>query len=171
MNQLIHDENDWMKEAPLLASLNRQHPFKVPDGYFEELPVEIENKISFGNHPFQVNENYFEQLHQNILSATVGEPKPQAKVIKLRPSLIVITAIAACLIIFALFYFKSDSGKIETAFNEEWTEENILAQVDESTLIEMISASSETTSNDSAEEIEQYLLDNNIDLTEITSEF
>lgn len=67
------DENiDWEMEAPLLASLPRITPFRVPDQYFENLQIHINQSVFVDslmqreNQGFSVPENYFEELGANI---------------------------------------------------------------------------------------------------------
>ena len=67
------DENiDWEMEAPLLASLPRTTPFRVPDQYFENLQIHINQSVFVDslmqreNQGFSVPENYFEELGTNI---------------------------------------------------------------------------------------------------------
>lgn len=67
------DENiDWEMEAPLLASLPRTTPFRVPDQYFGDLQTHINQSVFVDslmqreNQGFTVPENYFEELGANI---------------------------------------------------------------------------------------------------------
>lgn len=67
------DENiDWEMEAPLLASLPRTTPFRVPDQYFGDLQTHINQSVFVDslmqreNQGFSVPENYFEELGANI---------------------------------------------------------------------------------------------------------
>lgn len=67
------DENiDWEMEAPLLASLPRITPFRVPDQYFGDLQTHIHQSVFVDslmqreNQGFSVPENYFEELGANI---------------------------------------------------------------------------------------------------------
>lgn len=38
-------EDDWMAEAPTLASLDKHVEFDVPEGYFDELPTQVMARI------------------------------------------------------------------------------------------------------------------------------
>ena len=52
-----------------LDKIDAVNVFKVPDGYFEELPLAINRRIRFEEKPnFQVPENYFEELSSKILN-------------------------------------------------------------------------------------------------------
>lgn len=63
---------DWEMEAPLLASLPRTTPFRVPNQYFGELQnhinqsVFVDSLMQRENQGFSVPENYFEELGSNI---------------------------------------------------------------------------------------------------------
>lgn len=77
-NKMIQDE---LKEiAPHLASISREHPFKLPELYFENAEVAILESVKInivGNevllsenkeHPFKLPANYFDDLSGSILS-------------------------------------------------------------------------------------------------------
>ena len=68
----INENIDWEMEAPYLASLNRTTPFSVPDLYFDDLQVRINQSVFVDelmqkeNPGFVVPENYFEELGEQI---------------------------------------------------------------------------------------------------------
>jgi len=63
-------EDDWKKEAPHLASLQRLNPFTVPENYFETLPEEVESRIVLETLSIQPNwevpQGYFDNLGADI---------------------------------------------------------------------------------------------------------
>ena len=66
---------EWLNEYMSLKQVNPNNPFKVPDGYFDELEQQIvsfikldELKTSAPSQGFTVPENYFEELSSNINS-------------------------------------------------------------------------------------------------------
>jgi len=74
------ENNDWKKEAPTLASLSRHHPFSVPEGYFEELPLRIPNavylekiKTKAAQSGFITPVNYFNELSEDINAEVLKE--------------------------------------------------------------------------------------------------
>ncbi|WP_316793582.1 hypothetical protein [Pedobacter frigoris] len=74
------ENNDWKKEAPLLASMPLNNPFSVPEGYFEGLGNEISNavyleglKAKVNGSGFNTPENYFDGLNENINAAIFAE--------------------------------------------------------------------------------------------------
>lgn len=76
----IEENNDWKKEAPILAGLSVYHPFSIPDGYFEELPPRISNaiyldklKTKSASPGFTTPPNYFNELSENINAELLKE--------------------------------------------------------------------------------------------------
>jgi hypothetical protein len=74
------ENNDWKEEAPTLAALPLQQAFSVPEGYFENLPVQITNaiyldklKAETAETGFDVPTGYFAKLNQQINSEIVAE--------------------------------------------------------------------------------------------------
>ncbi|TCC95837.1 hypothetical protein [Pedobacter hiemivivus] len=74
------ENNDWKKEAPILAGLSVHHPFSVPEGYFEELPLRISNAVYLEKIKTKVAEsgfttpiNYFNELREDINAALLKE--------------------------------------------------------------------------------------------------
>lgn len=77
---LNNENNDWKKEAPLLAGLPANNPFSVPDGYFEGLGNQISNaiyleglKTEVKKTGFDIPENYFGELTEKINAAVFIE--------------------------------------------------------------------------------------------------
>jgi len=67
------ENNDWKKEAPILAALPVHNPFSAPEGYFEDLSLHIKNvvylekmKSKVAEPGFSTPENYFDELSQDI---------------------------------------------------------------------------------------------------------
>lgn len=67
------ENNDWKKEAPTLAGLSVYHPFSVPEGYFEDLPLRVSNAVYLEEMKnkavasgFTTPANYFETLSERI---------------------------------------------------------------------------------------------------------
>lgn len=68
-----NDENmDWEKEAPFLASLPKTMPYRVPDKYFDQLQLHINQAVFIDglmqkdNQGFSIPQNYFEELTVQI---------------------------------------------------------------------------------------------------------
>ncbi|SMD06783.1 hypothetical protein [Pedobacter nyackensis] len=67
------ENNDWKKEAPILAALPIHNPFSAPEGYFDDLSLQITNvvylekmKNKVAEPGFNTPENYFDELSQDI---------------------------------------------------------------------------------------------------------
>lgn len=66
---------NWQKDAPTLAAMEKTNPFSVPENYFSEMASHVNARISieqFDNSKalFEVPEDYFEELPERILSAS-----------------------------------------------------------------------------------------------------
>ncbi|OAQ40635.1 hypothetical protein A5893_06745 [Pedobacter psychrophilus] len=64
---------NWEKDAPLLASIKKDNPFKVPTNYFEDLDERIQNELFLENlksniDNFKTPKGYFENLSQQIIN-------------------------------------------------------------------------------------------------------
>jgi hypothetical protein len=69
------ENKEWLNDYPVLKQVNKNNPFTVPVGYFDELGQritariyleELKNKMPLSG--FTVPENYFEDLNSNIQS-------------------------------------------------------------------------------------------------------
>ncbi|WP_231427067.1 MULTISPECIES: hypothetical protein [Pedobacter] len=212
MNENI-ENNDWKRDAPVLAAMVRSNPFTVPnhyfesveesvisnvflDGlkqntncahfevpqhYFEELTERIEANIRIVELPkaensFAVPQNYFDNLQSRIndrIAATFEdkvEVKPELKIAKIVPlwrKSLVKYASAACFVLIASFgaYFYQNSTSIPVAQTQpsDLANEQMLYDIDESTIIDHLEAQtnmgSKTTSA-SDTEMENYILSN-----------
>lgn len=66
------DKMELEKQAPILATISNQNPFKTPEGYFNALTEQITNQVKISeltNNPFEVPNNYFNELNQQITSS------------------------------------------------------------------------------------------------------
>jgi hypothetical protein len=64
---------NWQKEAPKLAAMERNNPFLVPEGYFDEMHKQVQAQISIHQFDkqqdfFQVTDEYFDSLTDQITS-------------------------------------------------------------------------------------------------------
>jgi len=183
-NQSIHNEDE--KLSPLLESLKNQQGLHVPDGYFEELPGLIQSQIqqlpdfdkSAVVNPFSIPEGYFEQLPLAISNA-IEEQKNSVFSLRaffailLRPRVTV--AFASLLLIFILsvrFFTKEITISAPTSeFSmQDLNNSQVLDELDESTLIDLLAEQNQDNSaEDQNENIEQYLIDNDIDISQLES--
>lgn len=72
--ELRDSDKEWQKDAPVLASISKDNPFTVPQGYFDTLSEQltsralIESKRIKDAEGFTVPEAYFSELNQRIQS-------------------------------------------------------------------------------------------------------
>jgi hypothetical protein len=163
-------ENDELRKiAPTLAEIPKYNPFIVPDGYFDELPALIQEKVIESGKVIPLKERF----------AWIFRPQ------------MAIAAAITLLIIIAAVIMRNNSVSEEkvnvpfavndTSSSPEDTsihasEEFALYSVDEATLIESVEGEeiAQATISDepsvSNEDIETYLVENNIDVTSIINE-
>lgn len=86
--ELRDSDKEWQKDAPVLASISKDNPFTVPEGYFNTLSEQlksralIESKQIKDSAGFTVPEAYFTGLSQRIqgrivLESTLSKNKEQ----------------------------------------------------------------------------------------------
>jgi hypothetical protein len=173
MKNLSHNE-----EEKLWAALKgNENPFTVPSGYFEELPGKISDQLNAlpdfekasSVNPFSVPDNYFENLSEEISQKLkTNKQRPLSWLDSLlRPRIAIPTAFAAIIILAGLFYFKQQSGILPQ--QEEFTVEDLsnsyfLETIDEGLIAEILDNQKADTTKDN---LEQYLIDNNIEISQI----
>lgn len=155
------DEFDNLEElAPGLSKIKKENPFRVPDGYFDKLPMIIQEKIT-KTKSVSIWEQFFLLLKQPKYSVSL--------------------AVATMAIVIALFVFVKPDGQ-EYQFLSDITIEDILREnpeliysMDETLIIEVLLAEngediqdyydynikSDTSISD--DEIIDYLSDENFD--------
>jgi hypothetical protein len=142
--------------------------FTVPQNYFEDLSNQIESRVAVEQMKslaktdgFKTPLNYFETLQADILSKTSGATQ-KTKVMRLWGSDFMKYASAACLflVIGSGLYFTQQSKVTQTA-SLELAKEQVLYDIDESTILEHIQESQTATTNSVSDtEMENYILDN-----------
>ena len=194
----MDSENEINKElqdiAPHLAKVQRQNSFIVPESYFDQLPSLIENKIKQEEivapelskirieNPFSVPQNYFDSLSM-IIQERVAETKESRwaeylNILRqglLNPRLSLALGIVVILVTVGInkFYYNPISTAPMTSLTyEDIKNSHYLNEIDEELLIETLSAQEVSASeqNNPTSEIENYLIDNNVDVTQITNE-
>ena len=73
-------QQELMETAPTLASISRQMPYALPEGYFDELPLSLLGAVVPRQATFSVPEGYFESLPALLLqkakaSSVTEEPQ------------------------------------------------------------------------------------------------
>ncbi len=146
----IDDFEDINAEAPVLSTFSAYNAFKVPADYFDEFPTLIQQRIIDN----KSSSTFLEWILLLI--------KPRFAV----PVLTVVFFAAA-----GINFMTKNAELPETEYADELSVEEQLSTIDESTLIESLTAEStedETKSPAEEQSIENYLLDNNIDESSLT---
>lgn len=192
------DDEDLKKIASMLVEIKddlssgkAENPFAVPVGYFDSLNAEVMKKIESlpdfesvsSENPFQVPAGYFESL-PTIIQQRIVENKSKkisigewiAEVFSQpAPKYALAFASIILVIVFSTKYF-TRTVKVDYVDQQIPDSEQLdafyLQQVDESTLAEVYSEEfTATTTTDSQNQgIENYLLDNDIDINSITEQ-
>jgi hypothetical protein len=168
--------------ATELAAIPKENPFAVPANYFEELLEMIEMNIAATrlegipkeNH-FAVPANYFERLNSGIQDKVITSKKKEGfdwigLLLKPKFSLSLITVAVALLIIFKVATNHSINNDKFAFSMKEVVNSGELNNIDESTIIETLYTNNKTNSSPQQGEIEKYLLDNNVDESQITGQ-
>ncbi len=158
-----------------LKQKTNNNNFEVPQHYFEDLTERIQTRIALSEIPkaeqaFAVPENYFDTLQSRIADRiAAAEPKKDAKVIPLWRRNIVKYASAACFLLMAsfgvYFYQNGSTSTVQQIQSAEVINEQLLYDIDESTIIDHLEAQNTTSSNikttsASDTEMENYILSN-----------
>lgn len=148
------NRDEELNDSPVLKSMSRQHPFKVPDGYFESFPA--------------------------LISETIAA-QPSGKtglIVAFRNFLKPKYAIAACVLAVAIasgvFYFNTHKNPVEQDVMLSYDDVSNSAyfeDLDEQVLTdELTQYADEIKPDNQSEEIENYLIDNQTDVLLITNE-
>lgn len=178
--QMKDNFNNREEEKLRLFLKDAENKFSVPDGYFESLPGKITEKInslpdletSKGKNLFSVPSGYFEDLPSEINSRITGrQPRLIGWLNSLqRPRIAIPLALATMIFLGGLYFYTQ--RKIIYFPQNEFTAEELqnsveLQNIDEDLIVNLLENSS---SNDTINNFEQYLIENNIDLTQIENE-
>ena len=172
-NEEFSDE----KLKDLLKNSSSSQSFNVPDGYFTELPEKVMNSINslpdFEKQsvvqPFEVPANYFEGLPSIINDKIISGNEKSISIWKwiFNPARTVIAALSITLIAGSYFYFnRTQSIEINntTCTVEEISESPYLQSLSDNDLIDFLAAQQDENTID---EYDQYLLDNDIDISQL----
>ena len=157
-----------------LKQKTNNNSFEIPQNYFEDLTERIEIKTRLSEMPvnensFAVPENYFDTLQNRIASKIAAEePAKTAKIVPLWKRNIVKYASAACFVLMASFgayFYQNSAPSIPSAQMQpaELASEQMLYDIEESTIIEHLEAQNTNTSKTTSAsdtEMENYILSN-----------
>ena len=170
-----YNEIDETKLQNLLKK--NENSFSIPEGYFENLPGKIMDQIialpDFETpaviNPFHAPEGYFETLPLSISEKIIAKkPTLYSWINNLqRPRIAIPIAFATVLFLAILFIIKQQTVKSDNI--QEFTIDDLknstyIQCMDEDLFVDFISTQNVSKSDDS---FEQYLIDNNIELTQI----
>ena len=121
----------------LLNRLNKQTPFTVPEGYFEELEEKViqtvkeEENVEKAKIPFEVPQGYFDGLADKVMAKVDNNP---AISIWHKPMTVAASVAVLLMVSLGIYYIKLPSKTQQTAdisFNDISTEELYAAIEDE----------------------------------------
>ena len=186
------ENNDELRDlAPILSSIERKEVFSVPANYFDSLSDQIMERVSAppvfeeitAANPFIVPENYFEGLPLDIIKRIeVSQSKKfslaglLAQVMRPKFSLTLITACFALLICIRFFEKPILLNVAQITAEVSISESDVLGEVDENTLMNVAAEENasviKVTNNKSAgdKSVEDYIINNNIDISDIAKE-
>jgi len=163
-----------LKQLTFLDSLSSKTivPFHVPDQYFEQLSdhiltkISIDERIGTEKNSFSVPENYFETLENRVAAKITGnDAKKPVKILRLWQRNLMKYASAACFVIIAagsLYFYQSNKPIPAQGQATDFTNEQILYDIDEHMIIDHINTNTISTKKTSASdtEMENYILNN-----------
>jgi hypothetical protein len=181
MKMKENPEDDLKHTAPLLASVSRENPFSVPAHYFDDLSQAVMRAVEKSEtalhgieikSPFDVPEGYFDRLPEMIRDRIAT--KERGKIKFLRPVLATSLA-AACVVLLLVTRPSQPDGGVQPVNGGSLTAQELGAStlfgsMDEQMLIEMLEEKNAQALPGETEDAENYLIDNHIELDQITNE-
>ena len=175
----LNDEEPGMPEG--LSKLRKENPFSVPENYFDSLADQVQQKInvlpdwekSGSENLFKVPDGYFDSLPSSIQQRIADEKRKNVFEewisVLLQPKFSLSLATLIILAIFGIKYFTKhiDMESPDSISYNEVRNSEYIADMDESTLVDMLEQ--ENNINDVKEDnsMEQYLLDNDVDISQL----
>jgi hypothetical protein len=185
----IFSDEDLERSAPLLFDLKKKITsdagFSTPQGYFDSLSSEVMNKIESipdfetqaNINPFNTPEGYFDSLPSIIQQRIIDENKKKSvweSIAGIFSSPVPKYALAFASIFFFLFFSVKYFTRtihvdyVQETQSTEQLESIYLSQIDESVLWDAYTEQPVIAVDAQQNEIENYLIDNNIDLNLIS---
>jgi hypothetical protein len=177
---------DYLNDDKLpgeLSKLKKENPFIVPANYFDSLAGNVQQKIdalpdlektSPGFSGFRVPDGYFDSLpmavQQRIADAKKKNIFEEWIAVVLLPKFSLSLSIFIILLIFGIKYFTKTAGtKSSTdalSYNEIINSEYV-SELDESVLIDILEDENRNESVNEDNSLEQYLIDNDVDISQL----
>ena len=148
--------------------------FNVPEGYFEKLQGNVMDQINAlpdfektsVTNPFSVPENYFETLPLSV-GGKLKTQNPKLLGWLLRPRIAISLAFATILLLAGIYFYNqrpASNQPMEECTAEDLRDSNFLQSIDEATFVDVLAELNTDTTYD---DYEQYLIDNNIEISQI----
>lgn len=196
-NNISEEFDDLRNIAPNFSRIKKQNPFEVPQNYFDKLPsilhekcVEAEELKEIApvltgikkENIFSVPNDYFEHLPYTIGERINAEKHQTSWIEKLawiiRPKFAIPVSMAIIVAVIGLtLNINTENTKdVEYASNEssisyeEIDKSHYLNDIDEAMLIEEIEVEHISNSNKENEVIENYLMDNHTDVSQLINQ-
>lgn len=186
---ISNDNEDLEGMAPKLARVDARNPFNAGPDYFDKFSAKLQNRIDQLEeikkiapvlssipkyNPFKVPDNYFEELPtlmQERVIVNKGNKAPLEWLILLIKPRFVIPMLATLLIAVAgINYMNKHAVTSKTEATEELSLEEHLYYIDENAIIETLTADAGIENgsiSDDENSIENYLIENDIDETNL----
>jgi hypothetical protein len=166
--------------ATELTNIPKENPFEVPALYFDNLAVMIERKIAATEltgipkeNPYEVPAGYFERLDSEIIDNVLASQKKKGFEwigLLIKPKYAVFFATLA-LAVFFVFKVSTVNRMDKYSFTEqEIANSGEINDIDEGTIIETLYSDNKTNALPKQKDIENYLLDNDVDESQITGQ-
>lgn len=191
-HNIADEDNNLNGMAPKLSKLGAKHPFNPSDDYFNAFTSKLQNRIedeedirsiaptllSIDKYsPFEVPADYFEELPTLIQEKVIAQQTPSFSFewLKLlfRPNFAIPLIAVVFLVVVGINYMNKKAEVMKTDVMEELSLEDQLYYINETELIEQLTADAsleEATYSEEENSIEDYLIDNNIEESKLSNE-
>lgn len=190
-HNISNEDNDLNGMAPKLSKLSSNNPFNASNDYFDSFTSKLQNRIEDEEdikaiaptllsidkyNPFEVPADYFEDLPtivQERVIATKNESSlPQWLLLLFKPRFAV-SMMAIVFVSIVGIKYMNNKAEVKTETAEELSLEDHLYYIDENDIIDQLTADASIETESASEDdnsIENYLLDNNIDESNLNNE-
>ena len=179
----MKEHNEEKKSLLDSMEKNLSGGFAVPENYFEMMSASIENKVrSITNlvsvpkeNVFKVTEEYFSELEnairENISSERISVQKEVEQWYR-RPKLVLAYASVLIFVLVTSTYFMTSNihqtvSDKDISFNDIYSSDYV-NELDENSLVALLEESSAPAQ--SSTQLEDYMIDNNVDISTLTDE-
>lgn len=154
MQSRVNAFEEIKTEAPLLSNIPKYNPFAVPSGYFDELPTLVQQRV--------------------IVEKVKAPSLIEWLQLMIKPRFVIPVLTVAFIAFAGIHNVNKDAVTEKPGFAEETTVDDQLQlqNIDESTIVDALASQASTTATNTDNEnqhIVDYLMDNNVDETNLTS--